>query len=82
MRWWWVLVVGLLLVAGLSVYWAFQSPTFFSGLVALAAAAAFKAVQPAIVKPLAPEVQKKLTQSRRRAEEWDFARKRPKEDHK
>ena len=32
--------------------------------------------------PLDPQAQEKLDQSRKRAEEWDFARKKAKEDRK
>lgn len=74
--------VGGLVAGGLLVA---RSPTFWVGLLMVVISRA----QPYLVlllawltRPLAPEDQKKLDTSRRRAEEWDFARKRPKENPK
>lgn len=66
-------VVGLL--AG--GYLVARSPAFWVGL----ALVIFTHLKPYLTKPLSPDNQKKLDQIRRRAEEWDFARKRAKEDH-
>lgn len=57
------LVAGGFLVA--------RSPSFWFGL----ALVIFTYLKPYITKPLSPEDQKKLDQSRRRAEEWDPFRK-------
>lgn len=51
----WAVGAVLLGVAALGVYWAFQSPTFVAGLSALATAAAWQAIKPAITKPLSKE---------------------------
>lgn len=50
----WLIGAVLLAAAAFGVYFAFQSPTFVAGLSALAAAAAWKAIAPAISKPLPP----------------------------
>lgn len=56
MRWWlWAGLAVLFAAAAGSVYFAFQSPTFVAGLTAFATAAAWKAIQPAITKPLTPD---------------------------
>lgn len=81
--------VLLLIVAALGVFAAAyliaRSPAFWVGLfmVILPFARPYlvKLLQ-WLTKPLSPEDQKKLDASRRRAEEWDFARKKAKEDHK
>ena len=56
---WWVVGLALVGVAGLSVYFAFRSPTFVAGLTALASAAAWKAIKPVIVKQRSPDDQAK-----------------------
>lgn len=52
-----------------------RSPTFWVGLFMVILQRAW----PYLSKPLSPEDQKKLDQSRRRAEEWDFAKKKPRD---
>ena len=55
----WVIGAVLLGAAALGAYWAFQSPTFVAGLTALAAAAAWKVIAPAVARRRAPEDEKK-----------------------
>ena len=55
MRWLWLAAAVLLGVAAVSVYVAFQSPSFVAGLTALAAGAVWKAVAPAILRRMPPE---------------------------
>lgn len=62
---------ALLGVAALSVYFAFQSPTFMAGLMAVAGAAIWKALAPAIAKPLPPdELAKRQREYRRGNDDW------------
>lgn len=68
MRWGWLVGAVLLGVAGLSVYYAFQSPTFVAGLSALAAGAAWKAIKPVLEKPEAPEDRAARQEAYRRAD--------------
>jgi hypothetical protein len=72
MRWAWLAGAALFGVAALSVYWAFQSPAFVSGLAALAAGAAWKAIYPAITKRLPPEEEASWRDAERagRGDEW------------
>ena len=71
MRWLWIGAAVLLGIAALSVYAAFQSPTFVAGLTALATAAIWKALAPAIAKPLPPEeLAKRQREYRRGNDDW------------
>ena len=72
MKWLWLGGAALLGVAAYSVYAAFSSPTFVAGLVALAAASAWKAVAPAITKRMTPEDEAAWRKAERagRGDEW------------
>lgn len=73
---WWIVGLGLLAVAALSVYVAFRSPAFVAGLTALATAAAWKVIKPAILKPEAPEDRAARQEAYRRADgDGDWRRK-------
>lgn len=72
----WLVAAALLGVAAISVYWAFQSPTFVAGLSALAAGAVWKAVAPAVAKRNSPEIEARMRDCVRRGGEWDNFRKR------
>ena len=75
MRYWWIGGALLLGVAAISVYFAFSSPTFVAGLTALASAAAWKAIKPAIMKPETPEDRASRQDAYRRADgDNDFRR--------
>lgn len=76
MKWLWLVGAALLGVAAFSVYRAFQSPTFVSGLVGLAVAAALRALVPAIAKPLSPEDTKAKNDAYRRGQGDEWLRKR------
>lgn len=76
MRWGWLIGAVLLGVSGLSVYYAFQSPTFVAGLAALAAGAAWKAIAPVVAKRNSPDVEARMHDCIRRGGEWDNFRKR------
>lgn len=68
------LVAGGVLIA--------RSPTFWVGLAMVILQRAWPYLRQLFVHlslPLSPEDQKKLDQSRRRAEEWDFFRKKPRD---
>lgn len=66
----------LLGVAAFAVYGAFQSPTFVAGLSALAAAAAWKALAPAIAQRRAPEDEAKDRAEYRAGRGDDYWRRR------
>jgi len=72
----WAAGAVLLGVAALGVYWAFQSPTFVAGLSALAAAAAWKAISPAITKPETPDDRVKRIDEYRKGHGDDYWRRK------
>jgi len=55
MRWLWIGGAVILAVAAVSVWYAFQQPGFVAGLTAIAAAAAWKAIAPDLLKPASDE---------------------------
>ena len=55
MRWLWLAAAVLLGVAAVSVYMAFQSPSFVAGFTILAAGAVWKAIAPAVFRRMPPE---------------------------
>ena len=60
---------GLLFVAAaVSVFWAFQSPDFVAGLAAIAAAAIWRAVSPALARDFSPQHAAKVREATRRNE--------------
>lgn len=77
----WVDIV-LLIAAAIGVacagYLVARQPAFWFGM----ALVVYTALKPFLTKPLSPEDQKKLDASRRRAEEWDFARKQGRDSPK
>ena len=75
-RWLWIGGAVLLGVAALSVYYAFQSPGFVAGLAALAAAAAWKALKPAVLKRMTPEEEAEWHKAIRRGQGDEWLRKR------
>lgn len=79
MRWWWLIAAILLGVAAVSVYGAFQSPTFVSGLLGVALLAAYNAIQPALMKRMTPQQEAEFQRAARRAQQWDHFRKRPRD---
>lgn len=72
----WASGAVLLGVAALGFYWAFQSPTFVAGLSALAAAAAWKAIAPAVAQRRAPEDEAKDRAEHRAGHGDDYWRRR------
>ena len=76
MRWGWLIGAILLGVSGLSVYYAFQSPAFVAGLTALAATAAWKAIQPVVTKQMTPEEIKAKNIAVRRGDDDNWIRRR------
>lgn len=72
----WLIGAALFGVAALSVYGAFQSPTFVLGLVGAMLVAGFKAVLPIITKRNTPEVEARMHECTRRGGKWDNFRKR------
>lgn len=58
MRWLWLAGAVLLAVAAGGTWFAFQRPDFVAGLVAIAVAAAWKAIAPALLKRKTPEEEK------------------------
>lgn len=72
------LLIGAALIGvGCAVFLIARSPAFWLGLVLVI----WKAAKPHVIRylstPLSPEDQKKLDETRRRAEEWDHFRRRP-----
>ena len=72
----WAIGAVILAVAAASLWFAFQSPTFVAGLAALAAGAAWKAIEPTIAKRRTPEEEKALHRAERAGEEAQLERKR------
>lgn len=70
-----VLLAAFIIGLAAGGYLMARSPAFWVGLVMVILQRAW----PYLSKPLSPEDQKKLDQSRRRAEEWDPFRKKPRD---
>lgn len=72
MRWLWICGALLFLVAAAAIWVAFQRPDFVAGLVAIAIAAAWKAMAPALAKDFSPERAKEVSAAVRegRDPEW------------
>lgn len=75
----WVAGAALFAVAALAVWYAFQSPAFVSGLLGVALLAAYKAIQPVLLKRMTPAQEADLQRATRRAQEWDNFRKKPRD---
>lgn len=75
---WTIALICLLLlgVAGFSIYRAFQSPKFVSGLTRRAARAVIKAATPVITDPLEPEELEKFQKEYRAGRGDEYWRKR------
>lgn len=77
MRWWlWALAAVTLVAAAAGVWFAAQSPTFVAGLTALAVGAAWKAVAPAVLRRMPPELEKQWRDCERRGGRWNHRTKR------
>ena len=76
MRWLWIGAAVLLGIAALSVYTAFQSPTFVAGLTAIAAAAVWKAIAPAVAKPMSEAERKDRDRAVRQGSDEERVRKK------
>jgi len=72
----WLTCAILAVVAAASVWFAFQSPDFVTGLVLIAAGAAVKAAVPAVTKRMKPDQEKAFRDCVRRGGEWDSFRKK------
>jgi hypothetical protein len=68
----WLTLAVLFAAAAGGVYAAFQSPAFVAGLSAMATAAAWKAIKPALTKPLSPQDQEAWRKAERQGwgDEW------------
>lgn len=73
-----VLLLAFMLGLAAGGYLIARSPTFWVGLGLVIFKRAWPFLQP-YFKPLSPEDQKKLDQSRRRAEEWDHFKRKPRD---
>ena len=72
----WAVGAVLLAVAALAVYSAFQSPAFVAGLTGLAAAAAWKAIAPAVAKRMPPDEEAAWRPAEKAGRGDEFLRKR------
>ena len=71
-----LLLIAAFIGVGAACYLVARSPAFWVGMALII----FKAVKPYLIvylRPLSPEDQKKLDETRRRGQEWDPFRKRP-----
>lgn len=66
MKWLWIGAAGVLAVAALSAWFAFQRPDFMVGFIAAAVAAIYQALSPAILKRMSPEDEAELRELRKR----------------
>ena len=76
MNWIWAIGAALLGVAALSVYSAFQNPTFVTGLLGAMAVAAYKALAPVITKRMTPVEEAAWREAERAGRGDEFLRKR------
>ena len=76
MKWLWIGGAVILAVAAVSVWYAFQRPDFVAGLAAVAAAAAWKAIAPELLKPASDEKLRAMKKCRDSGREWDHMRNR------
>lgn len=77
-----VLLAAFIIGLAAGGYLMARSPAFWVGLVLVILQRAWPFLQRLFAYlrlPLSPEDQEKLDQSRRRAEEWDFFRKKPRD---
>lgn len=75
-RFLWIAAAVLLTIGGAAVWFAFQRSDFVAGLVAAAAAAAWKAIAPQIAKRMSPEDEARWRDCQRRGGRWDARKKR------
>ena len=71
--------VVLLAVAAGSTWFAFQNPSFVTGLVAVAANALWAAIMPVILKRMTPEQEAAMRKADSRGQSWDPWKKKPKD---
>ena len=72
----WASGAVLLAVTAFGLYMAAQSPTFVAGLSALAAAAVWKAIKPAITKPMSEDEAKARDAATRQGRDDERVRKK------
>lgn len=73
------LVVAVLIGVGSAAFLVMRTPAFWLDMGQQLAQRLAPEILKYLSKPMSPEDQKKLDQSRRRAEEWDNFRKRPRD---
>lgn len=73
------LVVAVLIGVGAAAFLVMRTPAFWLDLAQQLAHRLAPEILKYLSKPLSPEDQKKLDQSRRRAEEWDHFRRKPRD---
>lgn len=73
------LVVAVLIGVGAAAFLVMRTPAFWLDFGQQLAQRLAPEIIKYLSKPLSPEDQQKLDQSRRRAEEWDFSRKKPRD---
>ena len=76
MKYVWVIVLVICIVAAGSVWFAFQRPDFVAGLVAIAAAAAWQAFGPSLAKRMTPEDEAAWHQAIREGRETEWRNER------
>jgi hypothetical protein len=76
MSWRWIIGAALLGVAAISVYTAFQTPTFVWGILAAILLAVARAVIPPITRPMTPDDTKAKNEAYRRGQGDEWLRKR------
>lgn len=76
MRWWWLIGAVLLGVAALSVYGAFQSPSFVSALVGVTLVAAYKAIEPLLAERMSSQDEAAWRDALRRGDDTEWRRRR------
>ena len=76
MKWLWIGGAVILAVAAVSVWYAFQRPDFVAGLAAVAAAAAWKAIAPDLLKRMDAETEARWRDCQRRGGKWNHRTRR------
>ena len=76
MSWRWIIGAALLGVAALSVYIAFQTPTFMWGIMAAVLLAVARAAIPPITRPMTPDDTQAKNEAYRRGQGDEWLRKR------
>jgi uncharacterized membrane protein len=76
MRWLWIGGAVIMAAAAVSVWYAFQQPGFVAGLTAIAAAAAWKAIAPDLLKRMDAETEERMRACRRSGGKWNHVKNR------